>query len=96
MSLTATLDTMVTMTFSAALPLLVVAAYQYRDAPFGSVLLAFPLFLLLGLGTLSIDDLFLLNGMQETVTVTLAGGAALVALFGAIRFYQLATGRRTV
>lgn len=96
MSLTATLDTLVTMTFSAALPLFVLAAYQYRDAPFGGVLLSFPLFLLLGLGTLSLDDVFVLNGNQEAVTLALAGGAALVALFGAVRFFQLASGRRTV
>lgn len=96
MSLTATLDTLVTMTFSAALPLFALSAYQYRDSPFGGVLLAFPLFLLLGLLTLSVSDVFVQTGAREAVTVTLAGGAALVALHGAVRFYQLASGRRTV
>lgn len=96
MSLTTTLDTLVTMTFSAALALFVLAAYQYRDAPFGGVLLAFPFFLLLGLLTLSLDHVFVQNGTREAVTVTLAGVAALVALFGAVRFFQLASGRRTV
>lgn len=96
MPLTAALHTVVTIAFSAAVPLFALAAYQYRDSPFGGVLLVFPLFFLLALATLSLEAIAITSGTQQALTLSFVGGASILALFGALRLFRLASGRRTV
>lgn len=96
MSLIAALDALVTVTFSAAIPMFALGVYQYRDCPFGGVLMVFPIVLTFVVLITALDEVVGSVATYQLLTLVFVVAGALLALLGSIRFYRLASGRWSV
>lgn len=96
MTLTGALESLVIISFSAALPLFTLGVHRFKDTPFGGVLLLQPLFLVLAVVAVVLDQVVTDPSLVRTTTLALVVIGALCAAVGAIRFFRLASGRWSV
>jgi hypothetical protein len=93
MATLSTLDYIVAVGLSMAIPLFAIGAKRCRGSPFEAVLVPLGAVLVIGVGTASVNMLPFSTGHVQFLRLTLVGAAAVLSVVSALRLHRLTSGK---